>query len=108
MLLCGAKWHDITSWGRDDSEEIRKTPRTYSARIGEFRLTVSRHIHLDPSDWMISCYPLFDSISVADAKPDSVLNAEQAQRLAFDLVGEKLRTAISDLDLLAKNSGYKK
>lgn len=92
------KWKDVTSWSRGDSDETRKTPRTYEARAASFRLTVSRHIHLDAADWMLSCSGVVDGVNAFSlVKPGTVVTAEFAQVLLEGLVKSRLELALRSL-----------
>ena len=84
-----ANWEDETSYSRGDKERV---PRTWTCRLGgHLRVTVTRHIHYPPDDWLLFCLPFFDG-RVLKAK-----DIKQAKCEALLLVKEKLREAMRQL-----------
>lgn len=65
------EWKDASSWSQRDSKEVRSVPRTWTADIGKFRLSVSRHIDHEPDVWVLRCYPgLFSGVEAASKDID--------------------------------------
>lgn len=59
------KWEDTSSWSDFDSKEVRAVPKSWTARIGRFRLTVHRHIQYEPDQWLASCPGVFECVELA-------------------------------------------
>lgn len=51
------EWKDTSSWSQNDTEEDRKTPKVWTAKIGKFTLKVHRHIHYPADVWLATCHP---------------------------------------------------
>lgn len=51
-------WKDITTYSQNDKERI---PRIWHINVGPFRVSVHRHRHYEPDQWLLSTVPaLFD------------------------------------------------
>lgn len=78
------EWQDKTGWSQKDSEETKRTPRTWRATVGPFKLTVTRHVHYEPDQWIMTCKPLFEHV-IADSK-----EIEEAKKQAVLMVQEDI------------------
>lgn len=75
-------WKDSTSYSRDD--KARK-PTSWTTEIGGLRITVtSGHIYY-PGKWVMHCHE-----AGMDTVPVNAVSAETAQRMAVELVREKV------------------
>jgi hypothetical protein len=67
-------WKDETSYTQGDKERI---PRSWVRWDGLLRVTVHRHIHYPPDQWLLSCAPWFDKRELeskdADAAKDEAV-----------------------------------
>jgi len=77
-------WKDTTSYSRDDR---MRTPTCWSMTIRDCaRITVlSSHLYY-PGVWVVTCDPWFNAEPLAP-QPS---NAEEAQRMALQMVGKKV------------------
>lgn len=76
------KWKDSTSYSRDD--KVRK-PTSWTTEIGGLLITVSSgHIYY-PGKWVMHCFE-----AGMDTVPVNAVSAETAQRMAVELVREKV------------------
>lgn len=82
------KWNDETSYQRGESN---RTPRTWTARAGRFRITMFRHRHFPADAWLVTCEPLFDTRQL------KATDVEQAKAEAIALVREGLQEAVDAL-----------
>ncbi len=75
-------WKDTTSYSRDD--KARK-PTSWTTEIGGLRIVVtSGHIRY-PEKWVMHCYE-----AGMDTVPVDAVSAETAQRMAVEMVREKV------------------
>lgn len=79
------EWEDETNYSRGDVERV---PRTWAAKGGGLKISVHRHIHHEPDDWLLTCAPWFNC-QVLPSKAAPV-----AKRQALDLVQERLHAAL--------------
>lgn len=88
------EWVDATSWCKSDTDEDRKTPRTWELRIGVLRLVVTRHRMCEPNEWLLRCYHevCTETIERGD------VSAEVAQAALLKRVRRRLELQIADLD----------
>lgn len=84
-------WEDATSWSRHDNAEARKTPRTWQAQAGVFRLIVTRHIDLPSDCWRLRC----DGVCQIDTAPG--VSATHAKLLLVEAVRKALGRALDVL-----------
>lgn len=57
------EWKDISSFSQGQKD---RTPTTFEAKFGKLRLVVTRHIHHEPTDWLIRCDPFFAEVIHGD------------------------------------------
>jgi hypothetical protein len=85
-------WKDKTCWRREEKD--RSIPRIMTAEIGEFRLSVHRHIGL-PGVWKVSCKPdvipcvELKSADLEDAKCEAVAMLESICERALNEIRAK-------------------
>ena len=80
-------WRDISAYGRSDRD---RTPHSYEARIGPFRIRVHRHIHY-PGRWLWSVPGLVEN------EPLQAWDFEAGQREALLALCGTLQPAVSAL-----------
>ena len=80
------KFKDISSYSQSDKD---RTPHSFEARVGGFRLVVTRHIHY-PEQWLLRCDPFLET--AIDDCP-----AKDAQRQAVVLLRGNLTACIKQL-----------
>ena len=86
------EWKDASSWSKRDSKEVRATPKTWTATIGKFRVSVSRHIYHDPDVWVLSCRPdLFSGVE-AESK-----NIEEAKCQAVAMLQAACEDTVAEI-----------
>ena len=56
-------WRDITSYKQGD--KLREV-RSVATKVGKLELTVTRHIHHPPNQWLASCLPFFELTMVGN------------------------------------------
>ena len=62
------EWKDTSSWSRGD---VDRTPKSWTAEIGRFRLVVHRHRSYEPDKWLATCYPgVFSEFELASKDVD--------------------------------------
>jgi len=55
-------WHDVSSFSQDAKD---RTPRTWHAQFGRFKMTLTRHIYHAPDAWVSTCEGVFDRREMA-------------------------------------------
>jgi len=87
-----AKWTDVTSYSRSDTE---RTPKTWELQLGsELRICVSRSINYSPNEWVMSARGVLDiSQRVLKSK-----NITEAQAEALDYVRSAAASVLRSLD----------
>lgn len=53
-------WKDVSSYSRGDREK-GVLPSSFELQVGKLRLVVTRHIHYDPTDWVLRMEGLFET-----------------------------------------------
>ena len=86
------KWKDTTSFSQGDELRI---PRTFVAMAGSLKITVTRHIDHEPTEWVLICDPFFRKVVIGNR------TADEAKAAAIVAVRVKLKTA---LDALTPNA----
>jgi hypothetical protein len=86
------EWKDRSSFSQGDKV---RTPKTFEALAGGLQITVTRHIHHEPTDWVLICEPFFANTVIGNG------TADDAKSAALDSVRAKLRAA---LDALTPNA----
>jgi hypothetical protein len=86
------KWKNTSSFSQSDKLRI---PTTFVAEIGRLKITVTRHIHHAPTDWILICEPFFTQKVISDG------TADEAKESAVIAVREKL---IQALDAMTPNA----
>jgi hypothetical protein len=83
------QWKDTTSYsqGRD------RKPTCWSIDFGGMHLSVLTGHLYNPDNWVVHCEPWFNAKQIAPKSTDTAT----AQRLAIELVAEKLRVASATL-----------
>lgn len=89
------QWKDRSSFSQGDKV---RTPKTFEARAGSFRICVTRHIHHDPAEWVLICEPWFSQTVISTG------TADEAKEAAIIAVRKKLAET---LDALTPNAGGK-
>jgi hypothetical protein len=85
------QWEDKTCFSQSDKSRI---PTTFVAVAGGLNITVTRHIHYAPNDWVLICEPWFMKKVISSG------TADEAKESAIIAVREKLTKA---LDVLTPN-----
>lgn len=86
------KWTDNSSWSRKDTKEDRKTPKSWQANIGQFRLKVHHNIYYPPEVWLASCNGLFSQVELKSQ------DAYEAKLQAVSILQMILKTALEDIE----------
>lgn len=89
------KWKDVTSWSQGDTKEERKNPRTWETKCGDIRITVTRHRHCDPTDWVLNVHTMQIDTHILESK-----YIDDAKREACTIVGKRLREMAKFADLI--------
>jgi len=79
------EWKNVTSYSRGEKD---RTPRVWDARIGQFRLSVHRHIYFKPDVWLCSCH------GICDCQPLESKDIDQAKVEALQMFRAILAKAI--------------
>jgi hypothetical protein len=92
-------WKDATSYSRGERDE-KIAPRTYEMSVGKLRLVVTRHIHYDPTDWVLRMEGVFETTLRGDktaefAMHNCMMLARDYLRKALDEVTKELDAAIA-------------
>lgn len=82
------KWKDNSSFSRGTHD---RTPKTWVAQIGDFCITVTRHIHHPPNVWVLNCDPFFAQHELNNKDVD------EAKKEAIELVRKVLSEIIAEL-----------
>jgi hypothetical protein len=83
-----SKWRDESSWSRGD---VDRTPKTWVMDLFPgVRLTLTRHIHLDPDEWMVR-------LPWAEVVLKRGLTADMAKARAEMYVVAQLKAALRSL-----------
>lgn len=83
-------WKDISSRSQG---QVDKTPTTWEARFGDFRLVLTHHIAA-PGRWVLKCDPIFTHLPFADIDWD----IEAVKADAASLIAKALRSSLSELE----------
>ena len=82
------KFKDISSYSQGAKD---RTPHSFEARVGGFKLVVTRHIHY-PEQWLLRCDPFLetaiDDCPVADAQRQAVDRLRTALVACLELLGK--------------------
>ena len=81
-------WEDISSHSRRDKD---RTPKTWELRLAGIRVVVTRHIHFEPDEWVMTCDPWFEQRSLGR------VDADEAKDAAVGAVREKLAESLAAL-----------
>lgn len=49
-------WKDATTYSQRDTERV---PAVWHYGVGDVRISVHRHIHYAPDQWLLTCEPFF-------------------------------------------------
>lgn len=83
------KWKDISSYSRGDRD---RTPHSWECKVAGIRLVVTRHIHHDPSDWLVRCGILPERVlkskDIDDAKAEALAMLRSAAQQIVDGAAE--------------------
>jgi uncharacterized damage-inducible protein DinB len=79
-------WVDVTSFSQNAKD---RTPRTWRAQFGRFKMTLTRHIYHAPDAWVATCEGVFDRREMASK------DVREAARQAKAMLQEELETAIN-------------
>ncbi|MBS1199190.1 MAG: hypothetical protein H6R18_2975 [Proteobacteria bacterium] len=82
------EWKDKSSFSQGDKV---RTPKSFEARAGSLRITVTRHIHHDPADWVLICEPWFSQTVISTG------TADEAKEAAVIAVRKKLAETLAAL-----------
>lgn len=82
-------WQDITSFSRGDKD---RTPKTWTAKFGAFKITLTRHIHYSPDQWVAS------SPGVFHIRPMESKDLHEAASQAQGSLKAALEDALSAMD----------
>jgi hypothetical protein len=81
-------WRDVTSFSQGTKD---RTPRTWCAKFGRFKVTLTRHIHHEPDAWVATCEGVFDRREMASK------DVREAACQAKAMLQVELETAISEI-----------
>jgi hypothetical protein len=89
------QWEDVSSFSQNDKERI---PNCFAIRFGDrsLKLTVHRHIHYKPDQWLASCQPDLFRQKLLESK-----DIEEAKVEALHRLKAMLTEITGDLDSLA-------
>ena len=79
-------WKDISSYSRNDT---KREPCTFELIAEGVRLTVTRHIHYGPHDWIAIAEPYFSTVVLRSQ--DIVGAKEEAKKLLRNCLTKSLR-----------------
>jgi hypothetical protein len=94
------KWKDATSYSRDDKEKV---PNAFQLENVSFRLSVHRMHRLQ--GWFLTCY---DVGRLFEGRQLVAEDLEEAKKEAVDLVYEKLKGMLEQLDVAMATKPPKK
>lgn len=80
------EWKDVSSYRQREQD---RTPNTFHADAGGIRISVHRHIHYKPTDWLLTAQPWFNctvlkSISADGAKLEAGYNVREKIKAALE------------------------
>lgn len=82
-------WRDVTKYRRDDQ---KREPQTFEAQAGPLRLVITRHIHHEPTDWVIHVGDerrvLSGNVSAMEARLYCETRAHEMARGVLKALGE--------------------
>jgi hypothetical protein len=84
------QWKDVTTFSQVEKD---RTPQTWVAMAGDFRIVVTRHRDYPPEKWILQCAPFFD---IKELAPTDI---ELAKASALDLVKGRLSTAMNAINI---------
>lgn len=87
------EWKDVSSFSQNTKREDR-IPKTFCVYIAGERLTVTRHIHYSPDEWIASYGGLIGGLVVGNG------TAEDAKVRALTLVRDRLAESVSQMNAL--------
>ena len=87
-------WKDSTSYQQSDK---KREPRSWVMSVAGLRVTVHRHIHYAPTQWLLSCSELGFDMRELKALP-----ANEAMGEAQRLVADALRRRANDYAAAAR------
>ena len=79
-------WKDESSHSRDKTD---RTPRTWAAVAGDFRIVVTRLHGYDQTKWFLRCNPFFDAEQLGPT------DIELAKQTAMQMVRQRLEAALN-------------
>jgi len=82
------EWKDETMYSQGEKERV---PRVWSTRAGKFRISVHRHIHYPPSQWLLSCEGLFRNVAL---RPEDI---DKAKSQAIAKMQVELERAMNEI-----------
>ena len=89
------KWTDSTSYSRDQKD---RTPTSWTAKVGDISVTVTKAHRRNPGKWTMHCHAL-GMDTVCTGLPDTV-DPETAQFAAKNMASSKARGIASELSKL--------
>lgn len=87
------EWKDVSSFSQNTKREDR-IPKSFSMYIAGERLTVTRHIHYAPDEWIASYGGMIGGLVVGNG------SAEDAKSRALTLVRDRLNESILQINEL--------
>jgi len=89
-------WKDVSSYSRGDREK-GIPPSSYELEVGNLKLVVTRHVHYDPTDWVLRMEGVFEktltgNITAGFAKANCLMLARRYLREAMDAVTLEMET----------------
>lgn len=82
------RWKDISSFSQRD--KVRE-PRTFVMEVAGLSITVTRHMHYAPTDWLLCCDPFFREVVIGTG------TADDAKVAAIKAVKQKLIDTLAAL-----------
>jgi hypothetical protein len=91
-------WKDVSSYSRGDREK-GVPPSSFELAVGKLRLVVTRHIHYDPTDWVLRMEGIFETTLKGDrtaefAKANCLMLARDYLRDATNAITLELETSL--------------
>jgi hypothetical protein len=80
------EFKDVTSHSQGTKD---RTPRTWEAKIGCVRLTVTRHIHYAPDEWIARSHPSIIDMELLQSK-----DIEEAKDEAVELLSSRCNAVV--------------
>ena len=90
------QWEDASSWSQKDTAETKAVPRTWKLRFPHITITVTRHVHYEPTDWLVSVNPPLFATHLAPST-----DVEQVKHWAVLQLKNRLRETLRDLDRIS-------